>query len=854
VKTRPDRPSNPPRPNVPDLSTLRKVERLKTVYGLTDAVSRAHGLPEICEAALRGLERALGTNRASVLLLDSAGVMRFRAWHGLSDRYRAAVEGHSPWKNDVTNPEPVLVPDVRSAPELASFGDLFASEGIGALAFIPLVSRERLIGKFMVYFQEPYAFQPEEVDLARTLAGHVAFAVERKQGDEKLALYRQIFDHSSEAIAILDEGGRYREQNAAHRRLIGYEDADLIGQTLALHLDEDEFPIVAKAIERGQAYRNDVTSVTPSGGATQLELSAFPVFGETDRPVCTVVSLHDIHERKRAEGALQFLAGASASLDRSLDYDATLRAVARLSVPVLADWAMVDAIDENGSIHPAVSAYAEPNRAASLAKLVAIRRSETSDEEAWRSLALAVTPDAPSGADLRFGAPSGDAPLTELLGELPASSALAIPLRARGRVLGLLTLVSATRTYEPRDISLAEGLARRAGIALDNARLYREAQESDRRKEEFLAVLAHELRNPLAPLLTCLELMRTPETNTHSLGRWRTIMERQVRNLTRLVDDLLDISRVTRGKIELQKRPVELATVVARAVETTRPLIDSRGLQVSVLVDRSIRLEADPLRIEQVLANLLNNAAKYTPSGGRVEIEAKRDGEDVVVAVRDDGMGIAPDMLPRIFDLFVQGEEAQGGLGIGLMLARTLVELHGGTIRASSPGQGQGSTFVVRLPAGPPERVPDWADSPSPSVAVAHGYRALVVDDNVDGATVLAEALRTRGHEVHIAHDGQSALREALRHAPDVVLLDIGLPDLDGYEVATRIRNEPALTGTRVIAVTGFGQEHQQGRSATAGFDHHMVKPIDLAQLDAVLASWDVERANPEKKPATSGA
>lgn len=854
MKTHPDRPTNPPRPNVPDLSTLRKVERLKTVYGLTDAVSRAHGLPEICDAALRGLERALGTNRASVLLLDSTGVMRFRAWHGLSDRYRAAVEGHSPWKNDVTNPEPVLVSDVRLAPELASYGDLFASEGIAALAFIPLVSRERLIGKFMVYFPEPYTFQPEEVELARTLAGHVAFAVERKQGDEKLALYREIFDHSSEAIAILDEDGRYREQNAAHRHLIGYEDADLIGQTLGLHLDEVEFEAVSKAIERGRAYRNDVTSVTRSGSASQLELSAFPVYGDTDRPVCTVVSLHDINERKRTEGALQFLAGASASLDRSLDYDATLRAVARLSVPVLADWAMVDAFDENGAVLPAVSVYAEPGRATSLARLVALRRSGTTDEEAWRSLALAVTPESPAGADIRFGAPTGEALLSELLRELEASSALAVPLRARGRVLGLLTLVSASRAYEPRDISLAEDLARRAAIALDNARLYREAQESDRRKEEFLAVLAHELRNPLAPLLTCLELMRTPETNAHSIGRWRAIMERQVRNLTRLVDDLLDISRVTRGKIELQKRPVELATVVARAVETTRPLIDSRGLQVSVLVDRAIRLEADPLRVEQVLANLLNNAAKYTPSGGQVEIEAKRDGDDVVVAVRDDGMGISPEILPRIFDLFVQGEEAQGGLGIGLMLARTLVELHGGTIRASSAGEGQGSTFEVRLPAGPPERVPDWAESPSPNTAVAHGYRALVVDDNVDGATVLAEALRTRGHEVHIAHDGQSAVQQALRHAPDIVLLDIGLPDLDGYEVAARIRKEPALTGTKVIAVTGFGQEHQQGRSATAGFVHHLVKPIDLAQLDAVLASWEVHGVNPERKPATRGA
>jgi len=851
VKARPDRPSKAPRSLAPNPQTLRKVERLKTVYRLTDAVSRAHGLNEIYEAALRGLERALGTNRASVLLLDSAGVMRFRAWHGLSERYRAAVEGHSPWKNDVEDPEPVLIPDVRSAPELAAYGDLFSSEGIGALAFIPLVSRDRLIGKFMVYFQEPYEFQPEEVELARTLAGHVAFAVERKQGDEKIALYREIFDHSIEAIAILDADGRYVGQNAAHRLLIGYEDADLIGKTPALHLGDEEFSALTKTLARGGAYREDVISMTRSGATTQVELSAFPVNGDAGRPVCAVMSLHDINERKRVEGALQFLAGASAALDRSLDYDATLRAVARLSVPVLADWAMVDVFDEGGTLLPAVSAFAEPGRSASLERLISLRRSGMADEEAWRSLALLGTSELPAIADVRFGAPCGEPPLHELLSELGASSALAVPLRARGRVLGLLTLVSAGRAFEARDVSLAEDLARRAATALDNARLYREAQESDRRKEEFLAVLAHELRNPLAPLLTCLELMRAHDTGSPSVGRWRTIMERQVRNLTRLVDDLLDISRVTRGKIELQKRPVELATVVARAVETTRPLIDSRDLQLSIRVDPALRFDADPLRVEQVLANLLNNAAKYTPPAGRIEIEGRRDGDEVLLAVRDNGVGIAPDMLPRIFDLFVQGGQSSGGLGIGLMLARTLVELHGGTIRASSDGPGQGSEFLVRLPAGLPERPSDWDSVSAADPVPAHGRRALVVDDNIDGATVLAEALRTRGHEVHVAHDGQSALEQALLLAPDIVLLDIGLPDLDGYEVASRIRNEPALTDTKVIAVTGFGQEQHQGRSAAAGFACHMVKPIDLAQLDAVLASWE---GAVTPKPAGHGA
>jgi len=356
------------------------------------------------------------------------------------------------------------------------------------------------------------------------------------------------------------------------------------------------------------------------------------------------------------------------------------------------------------------------------------------------------------------------------------------------------------------------------------------------------------------PLLTCLELMRSDTGETRPKDVRREIMERQVRNLKRLVDDLLDVSRVTRGKIQLQRQPVPLATVVARAVETTRPWFESHALHLSVTVDPTVRLDADSLRIEQVLANLLSNAAKYTAPGGHVEVSGLREGDSVVLRVKDDGCGIAGEILPRVFDLFVQGARSSGGLGVGLTLVRTLAEMHGGSVEAHSDGPGHGSEFVIRLPVGAVRETHE-------DVAAGEGrwntrpLRILVVDDNEDAANVLAEALRLRGHVVSVTHDGKSALVEARRSAPEVVLLDLGLPDLDGYDLATRFREETGLSGTRIVALSGYGEEQFRDRSAAAGLFEHLVKPVDLEQLDRVLAaagSAEGDAANQETRRGVS--
>jgi PAS domain S-box-containing protein len=366
----------------------------------------------------------------------------------------------------------------------------------------------------------------------------------------------------------------------------------------------------------------------------------------------------------------------------------------------------------------------------------------------------------------------------------------------------------------------------------------------DRRKNEFLAMLGHELRNPLAPIRNALRLVRLRQQDPrHEVRQAYDIMERQVENLVRLVDDLLDLGRITSGKIQLRMERVDLAIVIARAIEGARPLIDARrhALQIH-LPESPVPVEADPVRLAQVLWNLLNNAAKYTPDGGRITLEVEL-GDGAVVRIRDTGMGIAPEMLPKVFDLFTQMERtldrAEGGLGIGLTLVRRLTEMHGGTVAASSEGQGHGSEFVVRLPAPPDEALLAGPALPALAerrCAPAFGRRILVVDDNRDSAESMAMLLRLFGNDVRTVQDGRLALEVAAAYHPNVVLLDIGLPGLDGMEVCRRLRARHDEIQPLIVALTGYGMEEDRRRSKEAGFDSHMVKPVDLEMLQELLS------------------
>ncbi len=376
----------------------------------------------------------------------------------------------------------------------------------------------------------------------------------------------------------------------------------------------------------------------------------------------------------------------------------------------------------------------------------------------------------------------------------------------------------------------------------EQKRLAEALLEADRRKNEFLATLAHELRNPLAPLRNSLEVVRLSGDSPQTFQRVREIMERQVQQMTRLLDDLLDVSRIAHGKLVLRKERIELQAVVRGAVETSRPLIERGEHELAIaLPAEPVYLDADPVRLAQVFSNVLNNAAKYTEHGGHIRLTGERQGNEVVVSVKDDGIGIAAEMLPRLFDIFSQAkpalERSQGGLGIGLSLVCGLVELHGGRIEARSAGPGQGSEFLVHLPVAATEPIQQapprsaGGEQPRPEKC-----RLLIVDDLRDSADSLAMMLKIMGHQVHTAYDGEEAVAAAARFRPDVVLLDIGMPKLNGYDACRRIREQPWGQAMFLIALTGWGQEEDRRRTQEAGFDQHMVKPVGPATLIQLLA------------------
>lgn len=381
----------------------------------------------------------------------------------------------------------------------------------------------------------------------------------------------------------------------------------------------------------------------------------------------------------------------------------------------------------------------------------------------------------------------------------------------------------------------------------------RDVEESERHRTEFLAMLAHELRNPLAPIRTALHLMKRREPE--GLSRHLQILDRQTQNLTHLVDDLLDVSRITRGKIELRRETVDIASLIERSIDAVRSVYARRGIELSVRVpDSPLSVQGDPLRLEQVVVNLLTNAGKYTQPAGHVHVSVTRERAEVEVRVADDGIGIPAELLPRIFNLFQQADQpldrSAGGLGIGLTLVRSLVELHGGTITAVSPGLGQGSEFIVRLPALERSDVLD----PSPSRAgtphcASTESRVLVVDDNVDAADTLAELLRELGHSVRVCHSGRAALELAAAFLPEAVLLDIGLPEMDGYEVARALR-QSSTPPPMLVALTGYGQDSDRERSQGAGFSEHLVKPVRLERLVEVLecCAGSLEPLGPESR------
>jgi PAS domain S-box-containing protein len=671
---------------------------------------------------------------------------------------------------------------------------------------------------------------------------------DRKRAEEGLraseARYRAIVEATPECVKLVAPDGTLLQMNSAGLAMIEGDESAL-GQCVYNVISpehRDIYRAFNERVCRGEGGTLEFDIIGLKGTRRHMETTAVPL-PAPDGGFTQLAVTRDVSTRKRAADAVRFLADASASIAELVDYESTLRRIANLAVAGFADWCVVDVIDETG---------------------VRRRLAVTGPESP--AVAAARTADAEFRADQAGGGiphvlRTGEAevvpdlfavdPATALQGaerimrlcEWGVRSYMCVPLLSRGRILGGMTFLSASthRRFGPDELRVARDLAERVTAAIENARLYRELQEQERRKDEFLATLAHELRNPLAPVRNGIQLLRAALPGDERVARALGMMERQVGHIVHLVDDLMDVARVSSGKVALRKERIDLRVVVDAAIETTRQAVEAGGHELSVdLPLDPLTFEADRTRLTQVFANLLNNAAKYTPNGGRIALSAVREDRFAVVRVTDTGLGIPAEMLPKIFDMFTQVgtslERSQGGLGIGLTLVRRLVEMHGGTVMAESPGPGRGSTFVVRMPLAVGASEPHDPTKTERAAPPATGVCILVVDDNRDSAESLAMLLELKGHEVRMAHDGPEALRVLGTFRPRLILLDIGLPGMNGYEVARRIRESTELRGVTLAALTGWGQEEDRRRSREAGFDYHLTKPADPAQVEKILS------------------
>jgi PAS domain S-box-containing protein len=664
---------------------------------------------------------------------------------------------------------------------------------------------------------------------------------------ERAAANDDRFRHMIESAPLImwsaDEKLRMTYANARLIEYAGFDASSDMGEWGRRLIHPDDFAAreaaLREALDLGREASFEVRLRRHDGAWRWFMLCVVPLKDERGGVVEWTGSALDIDDRKRGEENVRFLAEVSVALSQLADLDQTLKRVATLAVPRFCDYVEVSLKEPHGAVRRLAIHHGEPERVAHVEEIN--RRYPGHDTEGVRKVIMTGEPVwAPEITDAMLKDAARNDEHLAMLRALKLRSYLCVPMLSKSRILGALAFATAEsgRTFTPNDLEAAKELAHSAAVAIENAELVGALRDADRRKDEFLAVLAHELRNPLAPVRNAIEILRATQSPSPQLQWTHDVIDRQVRQMTRLVDDLLDVSRITTGKIELRSERIELSAAVRIALEASRPLIE-RGQHILTVVipPEPIYLNADLARLAQILSNLLNNAAKYTRPGGHIWLCAERADGHVKLRVRDNGMGIPPPMLRKIFDMFTQvggtSDHAQGGLGIGLTLVKRLVEMHGGQVEARSEGVNRGSEFIVTLPTvtGGEATPGPAAQAPEP---VVHPRRILVVDDNRDAAESLSMLLHARGHDVRVAYDGLEAVGAAIAFQPDVVLLDIGLPKLYGYDAARRIRDARG-DGVLLIAVTGWGQEEDRRRAKAAGFDHHLTKPVDPEAISRLI-------------------
>jgi signal transduction histidine kinase/DNA-binding response OmpR family regulator len=680
---------------------------------------------------------------------------------------------------------------------------------------------------------------------------------------DKLLAFRVVLDELDQNLVMVNSGAEALKELLEREFAVvlldvnmpdidGIETAELIRQ----HNKTKHTPIIfvtayADEMQTARGYQLGAVDYILSPIVPEILRSKVRVFVELYRAQKRAQSLGRAEaERTLAQETMRrsdFLAYASRELGATLDLEAGAQKLLEVSVPRIADAAFLCLAFEGEQLLLSCSAENEAPLTRGVPSLHALPQPlrEAIDQAGGEGGEL----DVPLWADM------------ERFQEWPEGlrSVRVLPVKTGDRVFGVLLLASRrpVPAWSGADQAMISEVVGRAGIALENARLYwslkreiaktREAEEKlleqSRRKDEFLAMLSHELRNPLAPIRNAVELLRRIAPADTRLTWARDVVDRQVTHMAQLVDELLDVSRITQGKITLKKEALELEKVLAHAIETARPLMDARSQTFSVrMPEAPVWMQGDFARLAQVVANLLNNAAKYTQEGGHIALEASASNGEALVIVRDNGMGIDRELLPRVFELFSQGERsldrALGGLGVGLTVVQRLVELHNGRVEVASEGAGKGAEFRIVLPCV--SEVPHAEPAKSAAVSrtsVEERKRVLVVDDNADAAESIAVLLRMEGHEVKTVGDAQQALECCQVFAPGAVVLDIGLPGMNGYELARQLRRMPASKNALFIALTGYGQKEDRAAAESAGFHHHFIKPADPRAIYAVISA-----------------
>ncbi len=678
-----------------------------------------------------------------------------------------------------------------------------------------------------------------------------------------------IVESSNDAIISQTLDGVVTSWNRAAEHLFGYAPEEMIGHPIARLLPADgadELETTLAALRRGERIEHfETRRVCKDGRRIHVSLTLSPIRDASGDVVGVSKIARDVTERKRSEEALLHSRAMVATLNQigqalsaELDPQKLLQAITDAATSLThAKFGafFYNAIDDQGGHYLLYALSGAPREAfekLGMPRNTALFATTFAGERVVRLDDVRKDP--------RYGKnpPHHGMPR----GHLPVTSYLAVPLVGRsGEVFGGLFLGHPEPGVFTEDAErVVVGFAAQAAIAIDNARLYdaerrsrRDAEAANRAKDEFLAMLGHELRNPLAAVRNAaVAASLDPARRERALH----IVRRGTDQLAQLIDDLIDVARITHGKITLRTQRLRFASIVERAVESTQQLVEDRAHHLSLSpAPDGLEVEGDATRLEQVVVNLISNAAKYTAPGGRIEITVARDGRDAVLRVRDNGVGIAPEHLPHVFDLFAQADpgvaRAHGGLGIGLTVVRQLVELHGGRVEARSDGPRKGAEFVVRLPVLPPGVERTAAPASEERSAERGDRRVLVVEDNRDGAEALTMLLEMLGHRVRTVHDGATALDLARTSPPDVMLVDIGLPGIDGYEVARRVRQDARLQHILLVALTGYGQEEDRERTRTAGFDHHVTKPVEPDALNRIVTA--LPRAKSQHLPPSSG-